>query len=92
MQEDSLGQELIKALGEVTQDTSKLRRVRPNFDIATIRRNLHLSQKQFSTRFHISIETLKNWEQGKRTQDASTIAYLTCIAKAPDVIDRLLNH
>jgi DNA-binding transcriptional regulator YiaG len=49
--------------------------------------------KRFLESLHsISIETLRNWKQGERSPDLTGIAYLTCIAKNPEVISSLLNN
>ena len=57
-------------------------------DLATLRKYLGLSQKQFALRIGISINTLQNWEQGRRHPDGPAKALLRLIAKYP----RLLLH
>ena len=88
----TLGQELINALSEVLVDKGKLRIVRPTFDLAILRKDLCLTQEQFANKFHINLQTIRNWEQGKRIPDSATMAYLTCIQRAPDTIEGLLNQ
>ncbi len=39
-------------------------------DVGLLRKNLELSQKQFSETYHINPETLKKWEQHKREPDS----------------------
>ncbi|MCL1926904.1 MAG: helix-turn-helix domain-containing protein [Syntrophorhabdaceae bacterium] len=60
-------------------------------DVKTIRNNLGLSQASFSARFGLSLHTLRNWEQGKRTPDPAARAYLKVIEKAPDVVIKALS-
>jgi putative transcriptional regulator len=60
-------------------------------NIAALRKELHLSQKEFSDIYHIKLETLRNWEQGKRFPDTTSLAYLTCIAQNPKAIKKMLG-
>jgi putative transcriptional regulator len=47
-----------------------------------IRENLNMSQQEFSRAYGI-LSTLRNWEQGRRKLDNTTIAYLKTIMKFP---------
>ena len=60
-------------------------------DVKAIRRRLGLSQALFSARFGLSLHTLRNWEQGKRTPDPAARAYLKVIEKVPDVVKEVLS-
>jgi len=60
-------------------------------DVKAIRSSLGLSQALFSARFGLSLHTLRNWEQGKRTPDPAARAYLKVIEKAPDVVKEALS-
>jgi putative transcriptional regulator len=51
-----------------------------------IRRALGLSQEDFAARYHIPIGTLRDWEQGRVEPDQAARAYLTVIARKPDVV------
>lgn len=57
-------------------------------DLIALRKYLGLSQKEFAKRIGISINTLQNWEQGRRKPDGPAKALLRLIAKYP----RLLLH
>ena len=59
-------------------------------DIKEIRAGMGLSQAGFAARFGLSLHTLRNWEQGKRTPDPAARAYLKVIAKAPQVVTEIL--
>jgi len=87
----TLGQELLSIVDEALKNPKSCKIVRPKIDVVKIRKNLKLTQKQFAKKYHINIETLRNWEQGKRIPDGTSIAYLTCINKTPDIIDNVLN-
>ncbi len=52
---------------------------------------LKLTQKEFSMIYHTKLQTLRNWEQNKRTPDIMSLAYLTCIAKQPMLIRNTLE-
>jgi DNA-binding transcriptional regulator YiaG len=61
-------------------------------DLAVLRKYLGLSQKQFAGRIGISINTLQNWEQGRRTPDGPAKALLRLLVKHPRlVLDHLEN-
>ncbi len=59
-------------------------------DVRAIRKRLGLSQASFSARFGLSLHTLRNWEQGKRTPDPAARAYLKVIEKAPEMVTEIL--
>ena len=54
--------------------------------VKIIRRALGLSQEEFAARFHIPVGTLRDWEQGRSEPDAPGRAYLTVIARRPDIV------
>lgn len=43
----------------------------------TMRRALGLTQEAFAMRYHISLGTLRDWEQGRSEPDQTARAYLT---------------
>ncbi len=51
-----------------------------------IRRALGLSQEDFAARYHIPLGTLRDWEQGRVEPDQAARAYLTVIAREPDIV------
>lgn len=57
-----------------------------SINVKDIRDGLGLSQAAFAARFGLSLHTLRNWEQGKRTPDPAARAYLKVIEKAPDTV------
>ena len=59
-------------------------------NVKAIRSHMGLSQAGFAARFGLSLHTLRNWEQGKRTPDPAARAYLKVIEKAPDVVSSVL--
>lgn len=59
-------------------------------DVKAIRAALGLSQAGFAAKFGLSLHSLRNWEQGKRTPDPAARAYLKVIEKAPGVVTEIL--
>jgi len=54
-------------------------------DIAVLRRFVGLTQEQFATTLGISVHTLRNWEQGRRTPEGPALALLRIAARHPRV-------
>jgi putative transcriptional regulator len=48
-----------------------------------MRSELQLTQEQFALRFGFDLDTLQNWEQGRRKPDRAISAYLRVIAVDP---------
>ena len=48
-----------------------------------VRRRLGLSQVEFSERIHVLLETIRNWEQGKRSPTGVAKALLKVLDQAP---------
>jgi len=53
--------------------------------VLRIRRRLGLSQSELSKTIDVSVETIRNWEQGKRSPTGAAKALLKILDKAPDV-------
>jgi putative transcriptional regulator len=49
-----------------------------------VRRRLGLTQVEFSDRLGISLDTIRNWEQGKRSPTGAAKALLKVLDKAPE--------
>ena len=49
-----------------------------------VRRKLGLSQREFARRIHVSVETVRNWEQGKRIPTGAAQALLRILDKVPE--------
>lgn len=91
MKTKSLGQELIAAVKEALDKKRKGKVVGPRINVAAVREKLGMTQKEFAEQYYIKLQTLRNWEQEKRTPDATTLAYLTCIASRPKEILKILH-
>lgn len=49
-----------------------------------VRRRLGFSQSEFAMRIDVSLETIRNWEQGKRSPTGAAKALLKVLDKAPE--------
>ena len=58
--------------------------------IKAIRRAVNMSQPMFARSYNLSLDTLKGWEQGKRTPDAAASNYLRLIQADPEFVRRTL--
>jgi putative transcriptional regulator len=58
--------------------------VAPAVQVRELRLRNHLTQEQFAARLGVPLDTIRNWEQGKRTPRGPARALLTLIARAPD--------
>jgi putative transcriptional regulator len=59
--------------------------------VATLRRALALTQKEFAARYHIPLALLRDWEQEHSEPDQRMYAYLTVIARYPTIVLRALQ-
>jgi len=73
----------------LTEDDMKRMKRTPRAKI--IRRALGLSQEDFAASYHIPLGTLRDWEQGRAEPDQAARAYLTVIARAPDLVRKTLK-
>jgi putative transcriptional regulator len=51
-----------------------------------LRRRARLTQIEFAARLGVPVETIRNWEQGKRTPRGPARALLAVIAHAPEAV------
>ena len=56
-----------------------------------VRARTKLTQAEFATRIGVPIETVRNWEQGKRSPRGPARALLKVIDKAPEVAFAVLH-
>ena len=60
-------------------------------DVASIRKGLGYSQKQFADHFGFTLSSVKDWEQGRRTPERAARVLLMVIATNPQVIEQALS-
>lgn len=57
-------------------------------DVRALRERLHLTREQFAIRYGLEVETVRNWETGKRDMDATARSYLRVIANDPEHVEQ----
>ena len=83
-----------KLMASVREGGAILRGERPpsrtfemsELDIKQIREGYELSQRQFASLLGISVSTLQNWEQGRRSPEGPARVLLQVAAKHPDAV------
>ena len=55
-------------------------------EVRDLRRRAQLTQQEFAARLGVPVETIRNWEQGKRAPRGPARALLAVIAHAPDMV------
>jgi putative transcriptional regulator len=58
----------------------------PLLAVRDLRRRACLTQMEFASRLGVPVETIRNWEQGKRMPRGPARALLAVIAHAPDMV------
>ena len=90
----TFGAELIEGMELVlahSRGEVELEQVWPKpIDIKAIRRQVKMSQTEFSRAYCISKRALQEWEQGGRQPDSAARAYLTVIAREPTLVREAL--
>lgn len=54
--------------------------------VRDLRRRARLTQEEFASRLGVPVETIRNWEQGKRMPRGPARALLAVIAHAPETV------
>ncbi|HET9845241.1 MAG TPA: NadS family protein [Nitrospira sp.] len=78
----------IRQAGRIRRGTLKPGRVtsfRPA-DVKSVREKLKASQAEFALMIGVSVATLRNWEQGRRTPDGPALALLRVAARNPRAV------
>jgi putative transcriptional regulator len=94
--DDKLFAELIKSASQAVEIVRGDRKPSRTFEVTSdivreIRESTGLSQERFAGLFHISVGTLRNWEQGRRRPDGPAAALLTAIKNDPEHVVAALN-
>lgn len=79
----------------LTNDQLKqFKRVNPTkeADVKLIRQKLHLSQEEFANYFGVSVRTIQEWEQHRRTPNTTTRNFLKVIDLEPRAVLRALKN
>ena len=60
-------------------------------DVKAIRSKLQKSQSEFALMIGVSVATLRNWEQGRRTPEGPALALLRVASTEPQAVRRALR-
>ncbi len=85
--------ESIKQAGQIRRGrvaASRTFRYSP-MDIKAIRKRLHVSQSQFAHLIGVSVDTLQNWEQGRREPEGPAKVLLKIASQKPEVVLDVLH-
>ena len=74
--EHAIAEQVLADDAEAMQDAAKFAR--------RVRKRLGLTQAEFSARIDVSLDTIRNWEQGKRSPTGAAKALLKVLDKAPE--------
>lgn len=61
-------------------------------DITALRRFVGLTQERFAKALGISVGTLRNWEQGRRSPEGAAVALLRIAARHPWILRENLTR
>ena len=78
----------IRQTGRIRRGTLKPVRIttfRPA-DVKAVRNKLRASQTEFALMIGVSVATLRNWEQGRRSPEGPALALLRIAARHPRVL------
>src|SRR5690348_16722704 len=59
-------------------------------DVRLLRERLGLSQEEFAERFQISLRTIQEWEQHRRSPEGPALTLLRVIERDPKAVERAL--
>jgi putative transcriptional regulator len=68
-----------------------MRTLKPD-EIVKTRERLGMTQEQFASTFHMSLWTLRNWEQGRSVPSGAAAVLLWLLTKIPTPIIRALKN
>jgi putative transcriptional regulator len=83
----------VRQAGRIRQGTLKPARVtafKPA-DVKAVRAKLKASQPEFALLIGVSVATLRNWEQGRRSPDGPALALLRVAARNPRAVAAALH-
>jgi putative transcriptional regulator len=83
----------VRQAGRIRRGTLKPSRVtefRPA-NVRAVRAKLGTSQAEFALMIGVSVATLRNWEQGRRTPDGPALALLRVAARNPKAVIEALH-
>jgi putative transcriptional regulator len=93
-----LGAEIAEALNEMKDHidgkivlSSRIINVPDNINVKQIRIKYGLTQNEFANHFGFTLNSVKDWEQGRRNPERAARILLAIIDKEPHVVERVLD-
>ena len=83
----------VRQAGLIRRGRAKAGRItvfRPT-DVRAVRATLGASQSEFALMIGVSVATLRNWEQGRRTPEGPALALLRVAAHNPEAVADALH-
>ena len=92
---DDLSDEALEAAATADPDNlpatrAMASRARTAHVVRRIRAGTGLSHSRFAARYGFSAAAVRDWEQGRRTPESSTLCYLRVIEREPQAVERAL--
>lgn len=83
----------VRQAGAIRRGTMKASRmtVFHPADVKAVRAKLGVSQREFAFMIGVSLATLRNWEQGRRTPEGPALALLRVAEKNPEAVAEALH-
>ncbi len=82
----NIGQELLEGIEAIKKGEGKRVTVNLPSDVKTIRNKIGLSQSAFAGLLGVSVRTLQEWEQGRRTPKGPAQALLRVADRHPEAL------
>lgn len=80
------------AIGTGTKKPAHIHKIElPHVDVKSVRGRTGLSQPNFANMVGVSVSTLRNWEQGRRTPEGPAKVLLAMVNKDPTIVRRCLR-
>ena len=95
-----MNRELFEDLKKSIKEAGKIRRGRAKasraykykaVDIRKLRKSVKVSQSEFARMIGVSVDTVQNWEQGRRTPRGPAMALLRVFEENPKVVVNALS-
>jgi putative transcriptional regulator len=84
-----IGAELLQGVKEIKSGKGKRYKIDKVEDVQGLREEMHLSQMAFAGLMGVSVRTIQEWEQGRRTPSGAAQILLKIAANYPEVFSKL---
>jgi len=83
------GAALLKAVKQMKAKTKGRVYSREQLLAISARQSANLTQKEFARLLNVSVDSVQDWEQGRRTPRGAAITLLRIARKHPEVLERV---